>query len=251
MQASARIPGEIAFDDVSFSRANQTVLPSLSGCWTEHRIGLIGRNGSGKSTLARLLNGLLQPRSGSLRVHGRNPIAGPEAMSDTVGFIFQNPDHQMIFPTVEEELTFGLRNQKLSRQQARQQAQAALRDWGLDDWANAPVHSLSEGQKQLVCLLSVLILKPGLLVLDEPFSSLDASTQAYINRLLAALPQQVLMITHDLSILHDYDRLIWLEGGRVYRDGAPEDVIPEYEAAAAEAAAQRPLPRSLLEKAAC
>ncbi len=236
----------IVFEDLSFQRGGEPVLSGLSGRWTEQRIGVVGHNGSGKSTLARLLNGLLQPSSGALQVLGRNPGAGPEAMASTVGFIFQNPDHQIIFPTVEEELSFGLRNRKVGRRQARESAREALRDWGLERWAGMPVHSLSEGQKQLVCLLSVLILRPGLLVLDEPFSSLDAATRAYLNRLLSALPQQLVMITHDLEVLRTYDRVIWLHEGLVHRDGPPDAVLPEYEAASDRIAAERPLPRTLL-----
>jgi len=163
----------IKFDNVSLVRDGRTVLSDISLNLTERRLGLIGNNGSGKSSLVRLLNGLLMPSVGELRVNGHNPVDGPEAMAGQVGFIFQNPDHQIIFPTVIEEVAFGLRNLGRNRKAAQAEALAFLDQHGRADWAERPVHSLSEGQKQLVCIFAVLVMQPKLIVLDEPFSALD------------------------------------------------------------------------------
>ena len=219
----------IVLNDVSLVRDGVQVLSGLSLQLPERRVGLIGHNGSGKSSLVRVLNGLLQADSGTVQVHGQNPAAGPEAMASTVGFIFQNPDHQLIFPTVIEELTFGLKNQGRSAREADQRARALLREHRHEDWAERPVHSLSEGQKQLVCIFSVLLLAPDLLILDEPFSALDLPTRYRLLALLHELPQQILMISHELDTLRDFDRVVWLDAGAVRDDGAPASVLAAYQ----------------------
>jgi biotin transport system ATP-binding protein len=216
------------------TRDDQAVLTDINLSLTERRVGLIGNNGSGKSSLVRLLNGLLQPSSGQVVVSGQAPDDGPEAMSDLVGFIFQNPDHQLIFPTVIEELMFGLRNQGLSKADARLRAEHCLREHHRLDWAERAVHSLSEGQKQWVCIMAVLVMNPAVLILDEPFSALDLPTRQHLTGWLLGLPQQLIMISHDLEVLARFDRLLWLDQGRVQGDGSPDAVIAAYKAACAE-----------------
>jgi biotin transport system ATP-binding protein len=221
----------IKLNNVRLERDDETVLSDITLNLSERRIGLIGNNGSGKSSLVRLLNGLLQPTRGELVVRGQNPTRGPEAMSDQVGFIFQNPDHQLIFPTVIEELMFGLRNQGFGKADARDRAEHCLREHHRMDWAERAVHSLSEGQKQWVCIMSVLVMDPAVLILDEPFSALDLPTRQFLTGWLLGLPQQLIMISHDLDVLADFDRVIWLEQGRVQGDGPAQQVIADYRAA--------------------
>lgn len=225
----------IELNQVHLKREGLTVLSDLNLTLSERRIGLIGNNGSGKSSLVRLLNGLLQPSQGDIQVRGHSPTSGPEAMSDQVGFIFQNPDHQLIFPTVIEELMFGLRNQGLSKADARDRAEHCLREHQRQDWAERPVHSLSEGQKQWVCIMAVLVMNPAVLILDEPFSALDLPTRQHLTDWLLGLPQQLIMISHDLEVLAAFDRVLWLEQGRVRGDGDPAAVIADYRAACSEA----------------
>lgn len=222
----------IRFDKVSLLRSQTKVLNDLSFSLSEKRVGIIGHNGSGKSSLVRLINGLLQPDSGNILVHGKNPSVGPQKMSADVGFIFQNPDHQIIFPTVEEELSFGLINQGFSKQQAQEKALDILAEHQRSDWASKAIHSLSDGQKQLVCILAVLIMEPKVLILDEPFSALDLITRYQLLKLLDTLPQQVVMISHELETLENFDRILWLEGGKIFQDGTPARVLPEYYASA-------------------
>lgn len=222
----------IRFDKVNLLRSQTKVLNDLSFSLSEKRVGIIGHNGSGKSSLVRLINGLLQPNSGNILVHGKNPSTGPQKMSADVGFIFQNPDHQIIFPTVEEELSFGLINQGYSKQQAQEKALAILAEHQRSDWAPKAIHSLSDGQKQLVCILAVLVMEPKVLILDEPFSALDLITRYQLLNLLDTLPQQVVMISHELETLENFDRILWLEGGKIFQDGTPAEVLPEYYASA-------------------
>jgi biotin transport system ATP-binding protein len=221
-------PAGIRLSGVSLERDGVEVFANLSLTLTERRIGLIGNNGSGKSSLLRLFNGLLRPGRGTVLVHGHDPVKQAEAMAEVVGFIFQNPDHQLIFPTVLEELGFGLRNLGYTRQAAKEAALALLARHGKSEWAQRSVHTLSDGQKQLVCILAVLLMQPKVLVLDEPFSALDLPTRQGIMRLLAELPQQVIMVSHELESLQDFDRVVWLDQGRVHQDGAPGEVLSAY-----------------------
>nr|WP_250152517.1 ABC transporter ATP-binding protein [Ancylobacter radicis] len=197
---------------------------------TERRIGLIGTNGSGKSSLVRLLNGLLTPDSGRVIVHGIDAAEAPAELPRTVGFIFQNPDHQIIFPTVAEEIAFSLEQAGRSRREAREGAVPALARFGREGWAERPVHALSEGEKQLLCIIAVLVMEPAVIVFDEPFSSLDLPTRRRLETLIAALPQQVLMIAHEMDAFAGYDRLLWLHEGRVRLDGPPQEVLAAYRA---------------------
>ncbi|AJQ92342.1 energy-coupling factor ABC transporter ATP-binding protein [Gynuella sunshinyii] len=218
----------ISLTDVCLERDGITVLNNINLHLTEARIALIGSNGSGKSSLARLLNGLLQATAGTISVCGEDPKKGIEAMHRRVGFIFQNPDHQLIFPTVLEELSFGLMNIGKTRRQAHDQAMSLLRQHDHEEWANMSVHALSEGQKQLVCIFAVLLMEPKLLILDEPFSALDLLIKKQLLRILDQQAPQMLMISHDLDAIYHFDRVIWLEHGRVREDGPAPAVIDHY-----------------------
>ncbi|KZL20586.1 Biotin transport ATP-binding protein BioM [Pseudovibrio axinellae] len=219
----------ISFDHVSIERNGSAIISDVSATLSEQRIGIIGRNGSGKSTLVRSLNGLLPISGGTLRVHGVSSEEGPKRLARVTGFVFQNPDHQLIFPTALEELSFGLRQIGVGKREAKDQGFALLKDHGIEQLAERPVHELSEGQKQLICILAVLIMEPKLLVLDEPFSSLDLRTRAALRRKLDALEQQIVFVSHELDALNDYDKVLWIEEGQVKLSGKPGDVIPAYQ----------------------
>lgn len=223
----------VSLETVSLTRGGREVLQSISLSLNETRIGLIGRNGSGKSSLVRLLNGLCLADSGRVDVFGLDPRQHAALLPAEVGFIFQNPDHQIIFPTVAEELAFGLTQQGKENAPAHQQALSVLREHGLEELADRPVHDLSGGQKQWVCIVSILIMQPRLLVLDEPFANLDLPTRTHLLNWLLARRERLIMVTHDLDSLDAFDRVIWLEEGRIAADGAPADVIAAYREAMA------------------
>lgn len=223
-----RLDNIIQFDKVNLHRSQTKVLNDLSFSLSEKRVGIIGHNGSGKSSLVRLINGLLQPDTGTISVHGKDPSAGPQKMAAEVGFIFQNPDHQIIFPTVEEEMSFGLLNQGFSKVQTKERVMAMLAEHQRADWASKAIHSLSDGQKQLVCILSVLVMQPKVLILDEPFSALDLITRYQLLNLLDTLPQQIVMISHEPDTFEQFDRMLWLEKGSIYKDGNSTDLLEEY-----------------------
>lgn len=237
---AASPPGVIRLDHVNLIRGARTVLSGVSLELSERRIGLIGANGSGKSSLVRLLNGLLVPDAGHVVVHGLDTSEKASELPRTVGFIFQNPDHQIIFPTVGEEIAFSLEQAGHSRRAARAQAKTVLARFGREAWEERPVHALSEGEKQLLCIIAVLVMEPAVLVFDEPFSSLDLMTRRRLEALIAGLPQQVILVAHELDAFTDYDRVIWLHEGRVRMDGAPGKVVEAYRSFA-EMLAQQPI----------
>ena len=206
------------------------ILHGLDLSLREARIGIIGRNGSGKTTLLRLIAGLVAPTAGAVRVAGLDPAQDRKAMLAAIGILFQNPDHQIIFPTVEEELAFGLRQMGHSAPEARAAVLALLEAEGRAHWAKALVSSLSQGQKQWLCLMAVLLMHPATLLLDEPFAALDLPTQSRLTRRLAELPQRLITISHDPLAVETCDRVIWLEAGRVAADGPSAEVLPVFRA---------------------
>ncbi len=225
-------PG-IILTAASVTLGGKVILPPLTLTLTERRIGIVGRNGSGKSTLLRLMAGLIAPSEGAVSVDGIDPSGDRKGLIQRLGILFQNPDHQIIFPIVEEELAFGLRQLGHSPAQALAAARACLARENRSHWGSVPVATLSQGQRHYLCLLSVLLMEPATILLDEPFSGLDIPTTAHLRRHLEGLAQRLITISHDPGLLSGYDRVIWLEGGRVVRDGAAGAVLADYVAAMA------------------
>ncbi len=225
-----RSPG-IHLAAVALSLGGKLVIDGMTLQLTEARIGILGRNGSGKTTLLRLIAGLVAPDTGSVRVDGFDPFSDRKAALSALGILFQNPDHQILFPTVEEELAFGLTQQGAAQAEALRQVLRALDAEGRAHWAKVPVSTLSQGQRHYLCLLAVLLMKPGTILLDEPLAGLDLPTQARLTRRFAALPQRLITITHDPATLATADRVLWLEAGRIVADGTPHDILPAFAAA--------------------
>jgi len=222
--------GGITLQDAGYFAGGKEILSGLSLHLEEPRIGIIGRNGSGKTTLLRLIAGLVAPSSGTVRVDGIDPFTDRKGALSRLGILFQNPEHQILFPTVEEELAFGLRQQGLPQPQALDTARATLATEGRAHWAKAPVSTLSGGQKHWLCLQAVLMMRPATILLDEPFAGLDLPSIARVSRRLAALPQRLVTISHDTAAVAGADRVIWLEAGRIRADGPPAQVLPPFTA---------------------
>lgn len=208
----------------------KTIITDLSVRADEHRIGVVGRNGSGKSTFARLFCGLVKPTGGTVRVDGIDVYADRAVALSTVGILFQNSDHQIIFPTVEEELAFGLMQKGWNKNQASEKVESVLESFDKTHWAKEAVHRLSQGQKRLVCLMAVLAMEPKAIVLDEPYSGLDIPTQMQLARALEAIPTMLVHIAHDPSHLADCSRILWIDEGRLAMDGPPLKVLPAFDA---------------------
>ncbi|WP_299849391.1 energy-coupling factor ABC transporter ATP-binding protein [uncultured Roseovarius sp.] len=204
------------------------ILKNVSFRTEDMRVGIVGRNGSGKSTLARLLAGLISPVSGNVRINGNDLAKDRKTALNEIGILFQNPDHQIIFPTVLEEVSFGLTQQGMSGEQAEDAARATLERFGKSHWAEASIAGLSQGQKHLVCLMAVAAMAPRVLILDEPFAGLDIPTKLQLRRYLEQYSGTLVHITHDPDDLHGYQCLVWLDKGMVVQKGADTEVLDAY-----------------------
>ena len=220
--------------DIHLRRGQTPVFAGLHLQLHEARIGLIGFNGAGKTSLLRMLAGLDVPQQGRIVRQGETLHSAERghAPSRRVGLMFQNPDDQIIFPTVQEELQLSWRSAHPgnSRAQAAQAVADFLQQRGLAHWAERAVGSLSQGQRQWVCWLAMRVAQPEVLLLDEPYASLDLPGQLRLAADIAACPQQVLVSTHVLDYVRDYPRVLWLEQGQLRLDGPGQQVCAAYEA---------------------
>ncbi|MEO3868319.1 ABC transporter ATP-binding protein [Nonomuraea sp. B12E4] len=218
----------IEFAGVHVTLGQRDVLRGITVSLPERRIGVVGANGSGKSTLARLVNGLALPTAGSVTVLGLDTRRHAARVRRGVGFLFTDPDAQIVMPTVAEDVAFSLRRRGLAREEVERRVGEVLDRYGLGGHADHPAHHLSGGQKQLLALCSVMVLEPDILVMDEPTTLLDLRHSRQVAALLREMPQQVLVVTHDLPLLADFDRVLVLDEGRIVADAAPAEAIGHY-----------------------
>lgn len=218
----------IAFESVTHRFGDALVLDDVSLELAQPRVAIIGANGSGKSTLIRMINGLVTPTVGRVLVDGLNPARQGREVRRLVSFLFSDPDAQIVMPTVAEDVAFSLRRHRLRAQQARQRVEAALERVGIIDLADRPAHALSSGQKQLLAMAAILVTEPGILVCDEPTTLLDLSNTRRLLRIIDGLDQQVVMVTHDLSIAERWPRVIVMDAGRVLHDGPGPASVAAY-----------------------
>jgi len=218
----------IELNEVSHAYGDRKVLNNISLRLTEKRIGIVGSNGCGKSTFARLLNGLLLPSQGEVWVDGLSTRKDGKAVRRKVGFVFQNPDNQIVFPVVEEDLAFGMKNLGLDKATIRERTDAALTRYDMQDLRQHPAHLLSGGQKQLLAISGVLVMEPDYIVFDEPTTLLDLRNKRRIAAAIAALDQTAIVVSHDLEFLQDFDRVLVFERGEVAVDDVPAVALKEY-----------------------
>ena len=219
----------IYLKDVIFEFETHRVIDQITLNVSEQRIGIVGVNGSGKSTLARLISGLIAPISGSIRINDIDIYKDRKAALKTVGIIFQNPDHQIIFPTCIEEISFGLMQQGMTRIEAEERSNEILLQFDRLKWSDQLAHNLSQGQRHFLCLIAVLAMKPDVIILDEPYAGLDLPTSLQLRHELNKLGQQIVMITHNKDILVNFDRILWIDNGKIIKDGSYENVMPDFE----------------------
>lgn len=208
----------IAVKDLYFAWNEST--PILSACSLEVPRGefwmLLGNNGSGKSTLLRLLAGLLTPQSGEIR------------LDDPLGFVFQNPDHQLVMPTVGADVAFGLVKENLSIPEVRARVGEALAAVNLLEMERRPIYALSGGQKQRIAIAGAIARHCEVLILDEPTALLDPDTQlelvVQVQKLVKNRGMTALWVTHRLEELNYCDGAFLLESGRVVAQGDPQSL---------------------------
>lgn len=199
-------------------------------------VAVCGATGSGKSTLLRLLKREIAPlgeTSGSIIFDGTDTEKlAPEKSASGIGFVMQNPEHQLVTDTVWHELAFGLENLNLPQKAMARRIAETAAYFGMESWYDKKVSELSGGQKQLLCLASVMVMNPQVLVLDEPTSRLDpiAASEfvAALKKLNRELSLTVIISEHRLEeVIPACDRLLVLENGSVKSFDTPQNVVPE------------------------
>lgn len=218
----------INISNVSHIYDDVLVLDDISLTLSEKKIAIIGANGSGKSTFVRMLNGLIKPTKGNIYIENIDIYKNLKEIRKKVGFVFQNPDNQIVFPTVEEDIAFGLKNLKTPPKQIDIKVNKILEKYNMQHLRHKSCHLLSGGEKQMVAILSVLVIEPDLIIFDEPTTQLDLKNKIKISNTILSLEQNVIVISHDMEQIKNFDRVIMFEKGKIAKDGIPSDVIPFY-----------------------
>jgi biotin transport system ATP-binding protein len=209
------------------------VLGPVDVTLAEPVVAVIGANGSGKSTFVRLLNGLVQPSSGSVTVHGLDTVAQTSRVRSRTGFMFTDPLVQLVMPTAGEDMELSLRRTIRDRRERRRAAEELLAAHGLAGLAHRSIYDLSGGQRQRLALATVLATDPALLVADEPTTLLDLDWTLEVQELLLSLPgtgrcRQLVYTTHDLDFAARADRCLVVAGGRIVHDDDGPDAVAWY-----------------------
>ena len=191
------------------------------------RVALLGANGAGKTTLVLHLNGLLSGGVGTVSVAGLTvePDNYPE-IRRRVGVVFQDPDDQLFMPTVRDDVAFGPANAGVTGEELDHAVSSALDAVGMLDFADRPPHHLSFGQRRRVALATVLVMRPEVLVMDEPSSNLDPASRRELADIVRSLDVTVLMVTHDLPYAMELcPRSVILSNGVIVADGSTRDIL--------------------------
>lgn len=218
----------ISFDRVTVRFGNHTALQSFDLSISEQRVAVIGANGSGKSTLARLVNGLCLPSEGAVSVDGFDTKTHGRDVRRLVGFVFQNPDNQIVFPVVEDDLRFGLKNLGLGKPDIDRIVDETLARFGLADLRKRQTHTLSGGQKQMLALAGVVAMQPRYIVLDEPTTLLDLRNRNIVVQAIRSLDATAIVVTHDLDLAAGFERVVVVNEGGVVHDGEAAQAIAVY-----------------------
>jgi len=190
------------------------------------RVALVGPNGAGKSTLILHLNGILRGE-GSVKVSGLQVDSEHlKRVRALLGLVFQDPDDQLFSTTVFEDVAFGPIYMGLPEDEVRRRVRNALAAVGMESYADRVPHHLSTGEKRRIAIATVLAMEPSALVLDEPTAGLDPRGRRMFLRLLSAMPQTMIVSTHDLLMVHDLlPRMVILNQGRVVADGPSAELL--------------------------
>ncbi len=195
-------------------------------------VAVIGKNGAGKTTFSKHLNGLLRPTSGQVLINGRNiQSVSTSELSREVGYVFQNPDHQIFSASVREEVEYGLKNLNLTKVEIEERVNKVLKFVGLIEYQNRHPFTLGKGERQKLAFASILVMEPGILVIDEPTTGQDWDGTKRMMTMMKELHQNghtILTITHNLRLAAEYaDRIIVFSNGMVVLDGTPPEVFSQ------------------------
>jgi len=219
---------DIRFDNAGVDYGTRTALFPLSLALRERRIGVIGLNGSGKTTFARLINGLVKPTTGRIVVDGFDTVGDASEVLGKVGYIFQSPQNQIILPIVRDDIAFGLKARGYGKTQIEAAVENILDRFGVSHLGARRAHELSGGELQMAALCSVLVTGPDILILDEPTNQLDLKNRALVQKTIAGLPEAVIVISHDLPLVEDFDRVLLFDQGRLVADAPAAEAIALY-----------------------
>ena len=200
------------------------------------KVAFMGANGSGKSTFFLCCNGILRPQKGDILFHGK-PVSYKRkellALRAKVGIVFQDPDKQLFSASVEQEISFGILNLGVAKEQARTEVEQVMEELEIVPFRKRPVHALSGGQKKQVSIADILVMRPEIIILDEPAAALDPKHTRMVNEMVDKLTEQgitVLMATHDMDYAYAWaDEIVLMKDGKVLCQGAPEAVCRETE----------------------
>ena len=195
---------------------------------------IVGLNGSGKTTLFKLILGLLKPDSGDIFVFDRKINRDNLwEVRQNIGFLFQNPDDQLFAPTVWEDVAFGPRNLGFSKEEVSERVEWALERVGMSKFVDRPVNQMSHGQSKRVALAGVIAMRPGILILDEPFTGLDFKMVQTMIDIIQKLRQEgisILFTTHNRFFIENWsDSVAVIEDGRIIYDGPTKDALTRKE----------------------
>jgi energy-coupling factor transport system ATP-binding protein len=197
-------------------------------------LGVIGQNGSGKTTLVKHFNGLLKPTSGRVIVGGVDTARKKvQELSSQVGYVFQNPNHQLFARTVEEELEFGPRNLKLSDEEVIERREKAIEFFNLNPYRKLHPYRLSFPVRKLVGMASIYTMQPAVFILDEPTTGQDHVTTRIVYRLIERLREDgftVICVSHDMILLAEVvDRILVMRNARLIADATPREVFADFQ----------------------
>ena len=226
----------ITFDHVTYEYPTDgTPVPAVRDVSLEIADGsfvcVLGENGSGKSTLAKLMNGLLVPTDGDVRVDGASTNTEDEdalfAIRKKVGMVFQNPDNQMIASIIEDEIAFGPENLGVPREEIEERITYALEAVGMTQHRHHTPYKLSGGQKQRITIARALIRNPSILILDEATSALDNISEYHVQKAISSSikGRTTFIVAHRLSTIRDADRILVMENGRCVESGTFEELL--------------------------
>lgn len=219
------------YEDTEKYAVKDVSISAQKGEW----VALVGHNGSGKSTIAKLLNGLLFPEDGLIKI-GHFVLSEKNIwdIRRQVGMVFQNPDNQFVGATVQDDVAFGLENHGVPHDTMVERVESALNEVGMQSYALHEPARLSGGQKQRVAIAGVLALQPDVIILDEATSMLDPRGRAEVMETIRIMREQeditVISITHDLDEVLFADRVIVMNYGEVHSEGTPQEIFEQADA---------------------
>ena len=209
----------VSIDNLSVEFSAKPLFSDISYVINDHdRIALVGKNGAGKSTAAKLLTGIIRPNKGKIEVDGKDTSCMTiKEIGEQVGYVMQDPNIMIVKDLIKDEVGLALTLRNMSQEQIDARVKQSLEACGLYKMRNWPVDSISYGQKKRVTIASILVLRPKMLLLDEPTAGQDLKHYTEIMDFLAQLNQQgvtVVLITHDMHLMLEYTpRAVVFHGG--------------------------------------